>query len=48
MCRQTFEGFDQTLRDSLQELTTLLDPSSSFKNYREALRASVGPCLPYL
>ena len=45
---QTFDCFDESQRKTLQELTTLLDPSSSFKNYREALRASVGPCVPYL
>jgi len=45
---QTFDSFDENQRKTLQDLTTLLDPSSSFKNYREALRAAVGPCLPYL
>ncbi len=34
---------------SISEHTGLIDSTGSFKNYREALNASVGqPCIPYM
>jgi Rap guanine nucleotide exchange factor 1 len=34
---------------SISEHTGLIDSTGSFKNYREALNASIGqPCIPYM
>ncbi|CAF0854921.1 unnamed protein product [Rotaria sp. Silwood1] len=42
-------NWSKTIIDAVSEHTGLIDSTGSFKNYREALNASVGqPCIPYI
>ncbi|CAF3622739.1 unnamed protein product [Rotaria sordida] len=42
-------NWSKSIIDSISEHTGLIDSTGSFKNYREALNASVGqPCIPYI
>ncbi|CAF0903134.1 unnamed protein product [Rotaria sordida] len=41
--------WSKNITDAISEHTGLIDSTGSFKNYREALNASVGqPCIPYI
>eukprot|EP01113_Clastostelium_recurvatum_P051273 TRINITY_DN991_c0_g1_i9.p1 TRINITY_DN991_c0_g1~~TRINITY_DN991_c0_g1_i9.p1 ORF type:complete len:1470 (+),score=411.21 TRINITY_DN991_c0_g1_i9:4947-9356(+) len=46
--QQTFKMVDASARATLDNLQQLLQPTGSFKSYREALSKSQPPCLPYL
>ncbi|CAF0731973.1 unnamed protein product [Rotaria sp. Silwood1] len=42
-------NWSKSIIESISEHTGLIDSTGSFKNYREALNASVGqPCIPYI
>ncbi|CAF3424007.1 unnamed protein product [Rotaria socialis] len=42
-------NWSKNIIDSISEHTGIIDSTGSFKNYREALSASVGqPCIPYI
>ncbi|CAF3900221.1 unnamed protein product [Rotaria sp. Silwood2] len=42
-------NWSKNITDAVSEHTGLIDSTGSFKNYREALNASVGqPCIPYI
>ncbi|CAF3791771.1 unnamed protein product [Adineta steineri] len=42
-------NWSKNISDAVSEHTDLIDSTGSFKNYREALNASVGqPCIPYI
>ena len=36
------------LLQALEELSLLIDNSSSFRNYRQALSETEPPCIPYM
>jgi len=46
--KHTFADLDKTTKNMLEILQVLLNPGSSFKNYRQELHNANPPCLPYL
>eukprot|EP00026_Physarum_polycephalum_P001130 Phypoly_transcript_01131.p1 GENE.Phypoly_transcript_01131~~Phypoly_transcript_01131.p1 ORF type:complete len:1170 (+),score=184.24 Phypoly_transcript_01131:39-3548(+) len=46
--KNTFGEINKNEKTTLDGLQLLLNPSSSFKNYRQVLRNANPPCLPYL
>jgi len=46
--KHTFHDVPSQALKALESLQDTLSPTFSFKKYREALRASLAPCLPYL
>lgn len=46
--KNTFLDVDKHTKSTLDSLQILLNPGSSFKNYRQVLRNANPPCLPYL
>lgn len=46
--KNTFLEIDKHIKSTLDSLQILLNPGSSFKNYRQVLRNATPPCLPYL
>jgi len=46
--KQTFADLDKGAKSIFEQLQFVLNPSSSFKNYRQDLHNANPPCLPYL
>ncbi|XP_047034207.1 guanine nucleotide-releasing factor 2 isoform X4 [Helicoverpa zea] len=41
-------GWPRSIVDTLHEYCTIIDSSSSFRNYRQALAETQSPCIPYI
>eukprot|EP01095_Lingulamoeba_sp_RSL-Kostka_P006074 TRINITY_DN1875_c1_g2_i2.p1 TRINITY_DN1875_c1_g2~~TRINITY_DN1875_c1_g2_i2.p1 ORF type:complete len:162 (-),score=39.75 TRINITY_DN1875_c1_g2_i2:256-741(-) len=46
--KATMSEIDTKLIQKFNKLENVMDPSSSFKNYRKALQHSISPAMPYL
>jgi len=45
--KKAWEGVSHTSKDAFRSLNSFVDSVQNYKNYREVLRKSVLPCLPY-
>jgi len=45
--KKSWSHVSSSTKETLQSLNELMDPKHNFRNYREALKKSTKPCLPY-